>query len=347
MPSLTIHPPRQQSTSQSSPPPQLPPLAPAGSPSSASYPLQGPTSPVAPEYSPITPRAQPALPATYPPANQSAAETIFSAETNGQAVQTPSSIAPTADYIPRPPPQPFSGEDATDAIALRAAISSLQFQKKKAQDDIRTLEKIRKQALDDPAAFKSELAAGRLNEQKPKVANLQAILDQAESDDDDDEIVLGTSDGSGRDAERQDSPQPRARAAEVPDSQASRPTTSSSAQQSPPKDKSAPFERIPGPQNVVRMPHVNWEKYHITGEPLDSMHEQQRRWPGNFAYGQDRGREQVVAAPYSPWLDPLEGQQRWDMERRNDSISTLGTAVTPTTTVSEHPMETRRSKMNQ
>ncbi|EEP76522.1 predicted protein [Uncinocarpus reesii 1704] len=36
---------------------------------------------------------------------------------------------------------------------------------------------------------------------------------------------------------------------------------------------------IPKLQNVVRMPPVNWAKYHIVGEPLDRLHEEQRRRP--------------------------------------------------------------------
>ena len=224
---------------------------------------------------------------------------------------------------------------------MRAAISSLQFQKKKAQDDIRELERIRKKALDEPALFKSELAAGRLNEQRPQVASLQSILDEADSDDDEDEdedVVMAG-------AEEEEGPRyQNGVKSEVPDSQqTSRPSTSSSSK----ANASQPFGQIPGPQNIVRMPYVNWDKYHISGESLDALHEQQRKWPGSFNYGHDRGREHVVAAPYSPWLDSLDGPQPgWD-ERRNDSVTTPGTAVTPTTTVSEHPMETRRKQMFQ
>lgn len=343
MPSLNTPPPqRQTSSTQSRPPPQLPPIVPPGPPTDDSYSNHAPTSPVAPEFSPITPKAHPALPATYSPQAPVGPEEILSGNTNGQASQPQGTIAPTAQYIPHPPPQPFSSEDATDAIALRAAISSLQFQKKKAQDDIRELERIRKKALDEPALFKSELAAGRLNEQRPKVANLQAILDEADSDDDEDEVMLGASEEDERDSLRH----PNGIKTEVPDSQqTSRPSTSSSSKANPSKDNAPPFGQIPGPQNIVRMPYVNWDKYHISGESLDALHEQQRKWPGSFNYGQDRGREHVVAAPYSPWLDPLDGpQQGWD-ERRNDSVTTPGTAVTPTTTISEHPMETRRKQM--
>ncbi|KAK5174456.1 uncharacterized protein LTR77_001536 [Saxophila tyrrhenica] len=341
MPSLIIKPPYEQSGIPSASAAKLSHQA-DGSPlnndsnTNATAEEAAPTSPVAPEYSPITPRAQPALPAIYEP------QTISGSNDYGQPAPIPTSVArppsppPTAEFIPEPAPQPFSGEDATDAIALRAAISSLQFQKKKAQDDIRRLEKIKQKALDEPELFKSELAAGRLQEQRPKIGDLRAILDHEGSDDDDEEVVLGAV-ADGEDVEMKD--------AEIPDSQPSRLTSSDPAQAR--KSSIAPFDRIPGPQNVVRMPYVNWEKYHITGSPLESMHEQQRRWPGNTAYGTDRGREQTVAAPYSPWLDSLDGQgqQRWG---RNDSmaVTTPTTAVTPTSADNMHVMETRK-KSNQ
>ncbi len=268
-----------------------------------------PASPVAPAYSPITPRAQPALPATLPPLPD-----------NTPQISSPPS---TAVFIPEPAPQPFSSEDSTDAIALRAAISSLQFQKKKAQDDIRALEKIKQKALDEPELFKTELAAGRLQEQKPKIGDLRAILDHEGSDDDDDEVVLGASADDG-DVEM--------KSEEGPDLEAQGK-----------KNNTKPFHHIPGPQNIVRMPYINWDKYHITGAPLDSMHEQQRKWPGSTTYGTDRGREYAVAAPYSPWLDSLDGQGQQRVGR-NDStmVTTPTTAMTPTSNEAFHPMETRK-----
>lgn len=313
MPSLIINPPRDNSA--------IPPLPASEKVSNDSISRhtaeEVPPSPVAPDYSPITPKAQPALPATY--LSQNSQQVIPGGNDYGQPAQSIHSIAqpshpPTAEFLPEPAPRPFSDEDAPDAIALRAAISSLQFQKKKAQDDIRALEKIKKKALDEPELFKTELAAGRLQEQKPKIADLQAILDHEGSDDDDDEVVLGASAGDG-DTEMTPAGAP---------------------------DMKPAFDRIPGPQNVVRMPYINWDKYNIAGSPLDAMHEQQRRWPGT-AYGLEKGREHTVAAPYSPWMDSLDGQgqQQWG---RNDSMAatTPTTAVTPTTTVSEHPMETRK-----
>ena len=259
--------------------------------------------------------------------------------------QVPQPVVRPAEYIPQPSPQPFSSEDSTDAIALRAAISALQFQKKKAQDDLRTLQATKQHALDNPQQFRDALAAGRLKEHRPQFGGVQAIFDQAESDDDEERAALGA---DAEDEVMQDGDdEASARPLEVPDSQPSRPSTSSGKQpEAPPQAKPADFSQIPGPQNVVRMPHINWEKYHIVGEPLDRMHEQQRRWPGSsFAYGQDKGREYAVAAPYSPFYDQLEGRDA--NGSRKDSVAPSHALATPTGTVSEHPMETRRSSKNQ
>ncbi|EMF17234.1 uncharacterized protein SEPMUDRAFT_19358, partial [Sphaerulina musiva SO2202] len=231
-------------------------------------------SPVAPAYSPITPKVQPVLPAcTAPPLVSPEEHHDPHMPRDAPSLLPPAaSRIPPANYIPQPPSLPFSSDDAGDAIALRAAISTLQFQKKKAQHDIHTLVTIKQRALDQPETFKDELAAGRLREQRPSLGDLRAILDNIEDDDLDDEP----------------------------------------SQLAPPKIKAESehevqkhFPRIPGPQTVVRMPHVNWAKYGIAGEPLDALHEQQRRWPGAFGHG-DRGREYAIAAPYSPFMDAVE-----------------------------------------
>lgn len=81
-------------------------------------------------------------------------------------------------------------------------------------------------------------------------------------------------------------------------------------------------DEIPVPQNVVRMPPINWAKYHIVGEPLDKMHDEQRRrpscgkprlerpvvgeGPGLGEVPAQRAPEHVLAAPYRPLVDKLE-----------------------------------------
>lgn len=76
------------------------------------------------------------------------------------------------------------------------------------------------------------------------------------------------------------------------------------------KGKVSEFGKIPPPQNIVRMPPINWAKYHIVGEPLDRIHEEQRRRPpSGEPRRQDptqRAPEHVLAAPYRPLVDKLE-----------------------------------------
>lgn len=75
------------------------------------------------------------------------------------------------------------------------------------------------------------------------------------------------------------------------------------------------FARVPSMQDVVRCPPVNWAKYHILGEPLDKIHEEQRRKPTS---GETARNVHVVAAPYSPFQDkPVE--QAHPMQTRRGS----------------------------
>ena len=78
------------------------------------------------------------------------------------------------------------------------------------------------------------------------------------------------------------------------------------------------FAPIPQPQNIVRCPPVNWAKYHLVGESLDKMHNEQKRYPGaNEPPRTHQGTKappHAVAAPYSPFLDgmsdPSKSHQR-------------------------------------
>ncbi|KAL1964810.1 hypothetical protein VTN77DRAFT_6312 [Rasamsonia byssochlamydoides] len=75
-------------------------------------------------------------------------------------------------------------------------------------------------------------------------------------------------------------------------------------------ERASAFDKIPKPQNVVRMPPINWAKYHIVGEPLDRMHEEQRQRPSPGEPRRDdlaqRAPEHVLAAPYRPLTDKLD-----------------------------------------
>jgi len=68
------------------------------------------------------------------------------------------------------------------------------------------------------------------------------------------------------------------------------------------------FGRLPNAQNVARCPPIEWSKYHIVGQPLENMHEMQRRFPGvlekDFATGATPN-EHDVTTPYRPFKDKL------------------------------------------
>ena len=74
------------------------------------------------------------------------------------------------------------------------------------------------------------------------------------------------------------------------------------------------FGTIPAPQTVVRMPPVNWAKYHVVGEVLDRLHEEQRRRPTPGEPRRDsssmgppsRTSEHLLAAPYRPFTEKVE-----------------------------------------
>ncbi|KAJ9226794.1 hypothetical protein C8Q69DRAFT_244815 [Paecilomyces variotii] len=74
--------------------------------------------------------------------------------------------------------------------------------------------------------------------------------------------------------------------------------------------KRSNFGKIPPPQNVVRMPPINWAKYQIVGEPLDKLHEEQQRRPSPGEPRREepvqRAPEHVLAAPYRPLVDKIE-----------------------------------------
>ncbi|PNS18174.1 Chitin synthase 3 [Sphaceloma murrayae] len=126
---LTIKPPRHPSTSEALP----------GTHPSSAAPSRD-VSPVPPLASPISPKLAPA-------------RQLAPQSTN-------------VSLIDKPPSLPFSGEDATDAIALRAAISSLQVQRKRAEDDVKTLQRIRDDALARPDDFQKHVVETAMKQMK-------------------------------------------------------------------------------------------------------------------------------------------------------------------------------------
>ena len=221
-----------------------------------------------------------------------------------------------------------------DAIALRAAISSLQFQRVKAQKDLRTLEEIRKQAVQRPEEFRQYLID---TESKQKTAGRNTGAKWVPPPDNDDDSDSNSGDDAGAGATRNEENSPAGRklkyfnAQEVPDSQqASFSSTIKSTSSQGQKPQSVGFPAIPATQNIVRCPPIEWAKYHISGDSLDKLHVEHQARPGVGGY---QGPESVVAAPYSPFVDLLEGQSTQRSGVRKDSGASAA----------EQPAQRRRS----
>ncbi|KAI4102084.1 MAG: hypothetical protein L6R37_004591 [Teloschistes peruensis] len=178
---------------------------------------------------------------------------------------------------------PVSESDNPDAIALRAALSILQMQRQQTLKDLSTLDQQKKQAALDPEGFSKAIASGEIRTRSTGVLESSLEVSQPNNRNE-----LG---GSVNEA--------------VADTKMSK------------------FGNIPGPQNIVRCPPVNWAKYHVVGESLDRLHEEQRRRPVNYQSNtgelQVRGEEHVVAAPYDPWKDQLQAATRGSESKQTRS----------------------------
>ncbi|EGC40690.1 conserved hypothetical protein [Histoplasma capsulatum var. duboisii H88] len=263
-------------------------------------PGEPPRTPPHPPYSPITPVLShaPMLPPpspmqqALPPPSTFAATTAFSlatanpANTNAHYISTALPVStPAALFMVEPAPIPISESDNPDVIALRSAISILQMQKQQALRDVKTLDQMKQAAVEHPEEFARELAKGNLTSKAGDIFNPTALDDGDEGEHPGGITAqVDTSTSSVRDEDAMDVDQ-----------------------QSLPS-----FGKIPTPQKVVRMPPINWAKYHIVGESLDKLHEEQRRRPAPGEPRRDdvpprqRAPEHFIAAPYRPFTDNLE-----------------------------------------
>ena len=207
----------------------------------------GSVSPQAPPYSPITPTFRTATLAPHP--------------TACKQVPIPA-MDPSAALLP------VSEADDSDAIALRSAISILQIQRQQSLRDLKTLEKQKHAAVEDPGEFTKHVVSGRL--QTSSTARLPGQIRSPYKPSAQYESISGNSESAAN---------PMA------------------------------FGDIPSPQNIVRCPPINWAKYHVVGEALDKLHEEQRLRPTSGEVRRDvepsRSLEHVIAAPYRPWVDKL------------------------------------------
>lgn len=169
-----------------------------------------------------------------------------------------------------PPPTPISESSDPDAIALRSALSVLQLQRLRSIRDVQTLNRQKEKALADPEAFAKALASGEVRTGSQH--DLLGILEDEPLPQDEDQAE-----------------------------------NSRNGVDDHPASTDSAFGGIPHAQSVVRCPPINWAKYGVVGDALESLHEQQKRRPaaGEVQQPETAASPHLVAAPYSPWRDKL------------------------------------------
>ncbi|KAF2035954.1 hypothetical protein EK21DRAFT_53314 [Setomelanomma holmii] len=190
---------------------------------------------------------------------------------------------PVATFIQQPPSVAISESENPDAIALRSAISLLQLQREKSKRDLKALAELKSAAVSDPTGFARSIQENRAKAAQSYNDVLTPTLAGLPESIPDNKAGVKVEEGVAN--ARKDSADMRE------------------------QDTAIKFPAIPQPQNVVRCPPVNWAKYHIVGEPLDKLHEEQKRWPGHAepprTQSGARAPPHSVAKPYSPFTDGI------------------------------------------
>ncbi|POS86748.1 hypothetical protein EPUL_005242 [Erysiphe pulchra] len=219
----------------------------------------GQTSPLRPPYSPITPTCCD----SYPGNN----------------------VAPFQTKVVPPAPKPINFLDNPDVLALKSTISILQTQKITAIKDIKTLQRIKMRALQNPQEFARALFSGEIKTRS--------------------DPLLHPEHGCNYFGEE-------------------KVESSSSKNHECTQSVANSWEKLPVQQNIVRSPPINFAKYAIVSESLDKLHSDQIARPnegvpqnlgadGEYTEMNEGNRRQYdmgVAAPYNPFRDKISKVDR-------------------------------------
>lgn len=271
-----------------------------------------PSSPVRPPISPITPTLAP----RQLPSSKASTTTTAAAAAPSFAQGRPAFTHSQPDQVavPAPPPVPLDFESNPDVLALKSAIGILQLQRQRATADIQALGRAKDSALAQPAAFLSDLDAGRVGTEGDRLfVSAQGGGGAADDNDDDDD------DSSDSDSDAEAGGAAGDGGLEGPGLKPSPMKLGGSKGKG--SEKPA-WASLPKPQNVVRCPPINWSQYAVVGESLDKLHNEQLSRPsqgspavigsqGTYQFkGEARagdGQKLVgIAAPYTPGRDKLD-----------------------------------------
>ena len=269
--------------------------------------------PPPPAYSPVTPEMPPAILAaplntdtssnanaySFAPPADSSPDPISTNHVHPQPRLHLNGPAPLAEPQQPPAAEPISLEENTDAIALRAAKTVLQMQRQRALQDMVTLEKQKTRALEDVEGFVTGLVDKSITVRDTNGVLPRSLVDDEDEEDDEDEQ---------QDAQRQMN------------------TAVQQRQQQEPEHGGLGQMEIPSAQNVVRMPPINWQKYHVIGESLDRLHKKQNIRP-TVGIPECTRKEAEVAAPYDPFVDNLDPTAKAESASRGISSVSTGPLV--------------------
>jgi hypothetical protein len=204
---------------------------------------------------------------------------------------------PPAVLAAPPPAVPIAESDNTDIIALRATIELLQLQKQTSSSDIQLLSRMRETVLADSARYVDELKKRARENEPPSSAGGDVKEDLLAP------TLRYVTEGLRKDMARTRETERKDSHMEV------------DGEDSEDEGAGEEFPRGPRAQNVFRMPPINWAKYHVVGDALDKLHDEQRTRPTPGQPTTDATASYVMAAPYDPLRDANK---------------------------SEHPMQTRK-----
>ncbi|KAJ4416364.1 hypothetical protein N0V82_006801 [Gnomoniopsis sp. IMI 355080] len=230
----------------------------------------------------------------------------------GRAPLTHSAHPPTVASAPPPPvpPEPIDFENNPDVIALQATVGILLQQKKRAEADLIKLKAAKNAAMERPLEFARDLTSGRVSQGPVKTEE-----DEDSDGSEDCDVDMKTED-DGTEDKTSTSPatnglQPSALKAKASKKGKGK---AKAAPVAPP-----PWVNLPQPQDIARMPPINWTQYAVEGEALNKLHNQQLTHPtlgtpavmgpnGTYEFtgtaNPDDGKRFVgISAPFDPLRD--------------------------------------------
>lgn len=211
------------------------------------------------------------------------------------------------------PREPIDFENNPDVIALQATVGILLQQKKRAEADLIKLKAAKTAAMERPLEFARDLTGGGVSQGPVKTEEEEEEEDSDENEDGDVEMKT---EGDGADTK---SPTGMPTNGLQPSAMKAKSSKKGKAKAKAAPIAPPPWANLPKPQDIARMPPINWTQYAVEGEALSKLHNQQLTHPtlgtpavmasnGTYEFtgvaNPDDGKRLVgITAPFDPLRD--------------------------------------------